>query len=242
MDNLPTDVVGPAMDFGPDHEHQIDPFPHYKRMRETAPVLHDELSGSWHVFRYDDVQRVLSEHGTFSSRMGGDDPSETGQPFAASLITTDPPRHRQLRSLVTQAFTPKAVDGLAPRISALTEELLAGIATIGTAELVRELAYPLPVIVIAELMGIPAQDRDRFKQWSDVIASHTRAGAENADHRATNRDMTEYFLAMIERRRRRPGNDLISSLLAAEIEGQKLSVAGGVDRLSEPRRAAIPAT
>jgi cytochrome P450 len=98
------------------------------------------------------------------------------------------------------------------------------------------------VIVIAELMGIPAQDRDRFKQWSDVIASHTRAGAENADHRATNRDMTEYFLAMIERRRRRPGNDLISSLLAAEIEGQKLSVAGGVDRLSEPRRAAIPAT
>jgi cytochrome P450 len=140
MDNLPTDVVGPAMDFGPDHEHQIDPFPHYKRMRETAPVLHDEPSGSWHVFRYDDVQRVLSEHGTFSSRMGGDDPSETGQPFAASLITTDPPRHRQLRSLVTQAFTPKAVDGLAPRISALTEELLAGIATIGTADLVRELA------------------------------------------------------------------------------------------------------
>jgi cytochrome P450 len=213
------------MDFGPDHEHHMDPFPHYKRMRETAPVLHDELSGSWHVFRYDDVQRVLSEHATFSSRMGGDDPSETGQLFAASLITTDPPRHRQLRSLVTQAFTPKAVDGLAPRISTLTEELLDGIAAIGTADLVKELAYPLPVIVIAELMGIPAEDRDRFKQWSDVIVSQTRAGAEDDDHRATNRDMTEYFLAMIEQRRRRPGNDLISNLQAAEIEGQKLSVA-----------------
>lgn len=112
------------MDFAPANEHPLDPFPHYGRMREAAPVFHDEQSGSWHVFRYDDVQRVLSEHATFSSRMGGDDPSETGQLFAASLITTDPPRHRQLRSLVTQAFTPKAVDALAPRISKLTEELL----------------------------------------------------------------------------------------------------------------------
>ncbi|CAH0252946.1 Putative cytochrome P450 YjiB [Arthrobacter sp. Bi83] len=213
------------MDFRPDNEHRMDPFPHYKRMREHAPVLHDESSGSWHVFRYDDVQRVLSEHATFSSRMGGGDPSETGQLFAASLVTTDPPRHRQLRSLVTQAFTPKAVDGLAPRISTLTEELLDGIAAIGTADLVEELAYPLPVIVIAELMGIPAEDRDRFKKWSDVIVSQTRAGAESADHRTTNRDMTEYFLAMIEQRRRRPGSDLISNLLAAEIEGEKLSVA-----------------
>ena len=213
------------MDFRPDNEHRMDPFPHYKRMRERAPVLHDESSGSWHVFRYDDVQRVLSEHATFSSRMGGGDPSETGQLFAASLVTTDPPRHRQLRSLVTQAFTPKAVDGLAPRISTLTEELLDGIAAIGTADLVEELAYPLPVIVIAELMGIPAEDRDRFKKWSDVIVSQTRAGAESADHRTTNRDMTEYFLAMIEQRRRRPGSDLISNLLAAEIEGEKLSVA-----------------
>lgn len=213
------------MDFRPDNEHRMDPFPHYKRMRESAPVLHDELSGSWHSFRYDDVQRVLSEHATFSSRMGGGDPSEAGQLFAASLVTTDPPRHRQLRSLVTQAFTPKAVEGLAPRISTLTEELLDGIAAIGTADLVKELAYPLPVIVIAELMGIPAEDRDRFKKWSDVIVSQTRAGGEGADHRTTNWDMTEYFLAMIEQRRRRPGSDLISNLLAAEIEGEKLSVA-----------------
>lgn len=213
------------MDFRPDNEHRMDPFPHYKRMRESAPVLHDESSGSWHVFRYDDVQRVLSEHATFSSTMGGGDPSETGQLFAASLVTTDPPRHRQLRSLVTQAFTPKAVDGLAPRISTLTEELLDGIAATGTADLIEELAYPLPVIVIAELMGIPAEDRDRFKKWSDVIVSQTREGAESAGHRTTNKDMTEYFLAMIEERRRRPGSDLISNLLTAEIEGEKLSVA-----------------
>ena len=79
------------MDFVRSDGASLDPFPHYERMRESAPVFHDEQSGSWHVFRYDDVQRVLSEHGTFSSRMGGDDPSETGQLFAASLITADRP-------------------------------------------------------------------------------------------------------------------------------------------------------
>ena len=213
------------MDFAADFSQSLDPFPHYRAMRENAPVFHDEQSGSWHVFRYDDVQRVLSEHATFSSRMGGDAPSETGQLFAASLITTDPPRHRQLRSLVSQAFTPKAVDALAPRISELADELLDRIASAGTADLIAGLAYPLPVIVIAELMGIPPADRDRFKQWSDIIVSQTRAGAEDADHHAANMEMTGYFLDLIEQRRRRPGNDLVSNLLAAEIDGQKLSVA-----------------
>ena len=205
-------------------EYSLDPFPLYERMRAAAPVFQDDRSGSWHVLRYDDVQRVLSEHATFSSRMGGDSPSGSGQLFAASLITTDPPRHRQLRSLVTQAFTPKAVDALAPRIAELTEELLDGIAVRGSADLIRELAYPLPVIVISELMGIPAGDRDRFKHWSDVIVSQTRTGAVNEDHQATNAEMAGYFLALIEQRRSRPGDDLISNLLSAEIEGQKLTV------------------
>ncbi|PMY57442.1 cytochrome P450, partial [Pseudomonas sp. FW305-25] len=90
---------------------------------------------------------------------GGDAPSGSGQLFASSLITADPPRHRQLRSLVTQAFTPKAVDALAPRISALTDELLEGlVGRGGSADLIQDLAYPLPVIVISELMGIPGQD------------------------------------------------------------------------------------
>ena len=213
------------MDFAAADEHPLDPFPHYERMRQAAPVFHDDQSGSWHVFRYDDVQRVLSEYARFSSRMGGDDPSETGQLFASSLITADPPRHRQLRSLVTQAFTPKAVDALAPRISRLTDELLDGIAALGSADLIQELAYPLPVIVISELMGVPAEDRDRFKHWSDVVVSQTRAGAVNEDQHVTNVEMTEYFLNLIEQRRSRPGNDLISNLLSAEIDGQKLSVA-----------------
>ncbi|HEY1157154.1 MAG TPA: cytochrome P450 [Arthrobacter sp.] len=213
------------MDTTQSTQYPLDPFPHYERMRAAAPVFHDEQSGSWHVFRYDDVQRVLSEHATFSSRMGGGAPSGSGQLFASSLITADPPRHRQLRSLVTQAFTPKAVDALAPRISALTNELVDGImARGGSADLIQDLAYPLPVIVISELMGIPAQDRERFKHWSDTIVSQTRTGPGSGSQDSTTSEMVEYFLALIDQRRRRPGDDLISSLLSAEIDGQKLSV------------------
>ena len=98
-------------------EQPLNPFPRYAAMRDSEPVFQDPDTGVWHVFRYDDVQRVLSEHATFSSRIGGDNPSETGQLFAASLINTDPPRHRQLRSLVSQAFTPRSVEALGPRIS-----------------------------------------------------------------------------------------------------------------------------
>jgi cytochrome P450 len=204
-------------------EQSMNPYPHYEAMRETAPVFHDEQTGIWHVFKYDDVHRVLSEHATFSSQMPPGEQSETGQLFAASLINTDPPRHRQLRSLVSQAFTPRAVEALGPRIAAITEELLDGFAAAGTADLVKELAYPLPVIVIAELMGIPAEDRDRFKLWSDSIVSQTTAGGGEADH-ALFGEMIEYFLSMIEQRRRIPGHDLVSALLAAEINGQQLTV------------------
>ena len=208
----------------PDFEKPLNPFPRYEAMRRSDPVFQDQETGVWHVFGYDDVQRVLSEHASFSSRMGGDNPSETGQLFAASLINTDPPRHRQLRSLVSQAFTPRSVEALGPRIATLTDELLSPVVADGAADLIEQLAYPLPVIVIAELMGIPASDRDRFKQWSDVIVSQTRPGADESSHTAANREMAEYFMGMIEERRRRPGKDLISALLAAEIDGQKLSV------------------
>lgn len=205
-------------------EQPLNPFPRYEAMRHSEPVFQDQETGVWHVFRYDDVQRVLSEHATFSSRIGGDNPSETGQLFAASLINTDPPRHRQLRSLVSQAFTPRSVEALGPRISELTDQLLDPVVAAGAADLIDQLAYPLPVIVIAELMGIPAADRDRFKEWSDVIVSQTRPGADESGHMAAHREMAEYFMGMIEQRRRRPGHDLISALLGAEIDGQKLSV------------------
>jgi cytochrome P450 len=210
-------------------ERSLNPFPDYETLRQNQPVFHDEETGLWHVFRYDDVQRVLSDHAAFSSRMAGDSPSGTGQLFAASLINTDPPRHRQLRTLVTQAFTPRAVEALAPRISDITEALLAPVVSTGSMDLIAELAYPLPVIVIAELLGIPAIDRDRFKRWSDVVVSQTRPTAEEdaqaapPDHASAHAEMAQYFMGMIEERRQRPGDDLISRLLAATIDGKQLS-------------------
>ncbi|MCH6468410.1 cytochrome P450 [Sinomonas terrae] len=206
---------------------QLDPFPQYRRLRDESPVLFDVQREAWNVFRYDDVQRVLSDHRVFSSQLGGSGGQRQGGLFASSLISTDPPRHRQLRSLVTQAFTPRAVDALGPRIAEIAEELLDRSAGAGEMDLIDDFAYPLPVIVIAELMGIPAVDRDRFRRWSDVVVSQTRAGGVpqgSGGHAEAQAEMGEYFLGMIERRRTEPGDDLISRLLAAQIEGEHLSV------------------
>jgi cytochrome P450 len=173
--------------------------------------------GSWSVFRYDDVERVLSDYSTFSSRfMGGGD--STANPLGASLVGTDPPRHRLLRSLVTQAFTPRKIAQLEPRIREISDELLDRAAPAGRMDLVGDFSYPLPVIVIAELLGIPSADRDRFKRWSDILVTGGGGG-----YGGTQREMAEYFLRMIEEKRRAPGEDLISGLLAAEVEGESLS-------------------
>jgi cytochrome P450 len=199
-------------------ERELNPFPWYARMRASEPVAYDRHWGSYSVFRYADVQRVLSEHVTFSSnRMGG---QEAQHPLSASLISMDPPRHRQLRNLVSQAFTPRAVAALEPRIAQIVDELLDAVVPLGRMDVVDDLAYPLPVIVIAELLGIPAADRARFKAWSDSVVTG-QAGAQRGN---LQREMAMYFMQTIERRRHEPGDgDLITALLGAEVDGQKLT-------------------
>jgi cytochrome P450 len=140
------------------------------------------------------------------------------QPEGFGLITTDPPKHTDLRSLVNRAFTPKAVAALEPRIEQIADELLKGISSSGEIDLIKDFAYPLPVIVIAELLGVPATDRDRFKEWSDEIVAGADAvigGGQAASHQA-HMEMNEYFKDIIAQRRIRPQNDLVSALLSAE--------------------------
>ncbi len=198
-------------------ERELNPFPWYARMRASEPVAFDREWQSYSVFRYADVQRVLSEYAIFSSdRAGG---QEARHPLAASLINMDPPRHRQLRNLVSQAFTPRAVAALEPRIARIVDELLAAAAPLGRMDIVEDLAYPLPVIVIAELLGIPPADRARFKAWSDAVVTG-QAGDQRGN---LQREMAMYFLQTIEQRRHDPGGDLISALLRAEVDGQKLT-------------------
>lgn len=200
---------------------QLNPFPWYRSMRQSQPVGYDPRRGGWAVFCYDDVQEVLSNHAIFSSQFHGSAPQNTHQPFAASMISTDPPRHRQLRSLVTQAFTPRTVEALAPRITQIVDELLDRVLARNSMDVIHDLGEPLPVIVIAELLGIPTEDRSRFKQWSDAIVSAAGSGVSGfqAQH-----EMVAYFMNTIEQRRLKPDNDLISGLLQAEIEGEKLSL------------------
>jgi cytochrome P450 len=177
--------------------------------------------GGWGVFCYDDVQEVLSNYAAFSSQFQGEAPQRASNPLAASLISLDPPRHRQLRALVSQAFTPRAIEALAPRISTIVDELLDRALPAGQIELVSALAEPLPVIVIAELLGIPSADRARFKVWSDAVVSFAAGGMSSFQ---AQREMVAYFMRTIEERRRAPSADLISALLRAEVAGEQLSL------------------
>lgn len=182
-------------------------------MRESAPVFLDPRRHHWSVFGYNDVQRVLSEHSTFSSQYTGSD-----EPLDASIITIDPPRHRQLRSLVTLAFTPRTIARLESRITAIVNELLDKVTPRGEMDVIEDLSYPLPVTVIAELLGIPLEDRERFKHWSDQLV-----GAAPDDGKNPQTEMGNYFKWVIEQRRKEPKDDLISALLAAQIDGKHLT-------------------
>lgn len=198
-----------------------NPFPWYARMRRESPTSVDSHSGALSVFRYDDVQRVLSDFEAFSSERGRRDSSSA---LSSSLISSDPPRHRQLRNLITQAFTPRAVAQLTPRITAIVGELLDQVTASGHMDFIEDLAYPLPVIVIAEMLGIPASERAQFRRWSDAIVSPGAAPAEgHLSFMDAQREMAMYFGRLIIERRADLRDDLISHLLTAEIDGQRLT-------------------
>jgi cytochrome P450 len=208
-------------------EKELNPFPYYRQMREEQPVYHDPERDNWNIFRYKDVLWVLSDYETFSSQFTGGQGGED-EPFSASMVATDPPKHRQLRSLVSQAFTPRAVNALEPRIKEIVKEHLDRVSDNGELDIIQDLGYPLPVIVIAEMLGIPPEDREKFKEWSDNIVAMADLGGE-VDYSAfignqSIMEMSAYFMNMIEHRRENPGKDLISGLLQANIDGETLNI------------------
>lgn len=200
-----------------------DPYPLYDRLREQSPVLHLPAQDLWLVFRYDAVRRALSDHDAFSSEVG---PSR-GNRFEW-LLFMDPPRHTRLRAIVSRAFTPRSIAALAPRIRALTCELLDGVAGRGELDLVAELATPLPMMVIAEMLGLPLADWRKLAGWSEAIINlgNTIAGGDAAAAAAAflraDAEMASYFGAEVAARRARPADDLIGRLVAAEVDGAAL--------------------
>jgi cytochrome P450 len=197
----------------------------HRTMRDTNPVWHNPRAGVWNVYRYQDVATVLADHQTFSSDFSV--VFSDSSLFDGHIAAMDPPRHDQLRSLVSKAFTPRAIAALEGRIGELTEELLDRTGERTRIELVSELAYPLPVIVIAELLGVPATDRPHFKEWADALFAQSpidpRDEATIARVGALMRTFHDYFREHVARRRAEPREDLLSGLVAAEVEGRRLS-------------------
>jgi len=148
------------------------PYDFYNRLREHQPVYYNEALDIWALSRYEDVESAARRPEVFSSAQGvGPDRQE-----GASMITKDPPEHTRLRKLVSKAFTPRMVSQLEPRIRMITDELLDAVIDKGAFDLVQDLAYPLPVIVIAEMLGVDPERRDDFKRWSDDVIHIVAAG------------------------------------------------------------------
>ena len=198
-----------------------EPYPTYQQLRERDPIHRMRLIDGWALTRYEDVQAVLSDHRRFSSGESG--PNYTRN---ASMLDLDPPDHTRLRSLVSKAFTPRSIAELGPRIQQIVDELLDAVEEKDSFDLIDSFAFPLPVIVIAEMLGVPAQDLEQFKEWSnDIVLSLEPILSEEqrVRFRRSEEELYEYFEGIIAQRRRNPQDDLISALLAAEDEGDRLS-------------------
>lgn len=200
-----------------------NPFPFYEMGRTMSPLFL-ENPGIWLVFDYSDVTAILRDSERWVTAFVPDESLET--PPQPSMLGSNPPRHTRLRALVSQAFTPRMIEQLEPRIRVIAGELLDRVVPSGEADIVDALAYPLPVIVIAEILGVPPEDRDDFKRWSDEVIATLGAGlgGEPQDiSEETFEQMRDYFMRLAEERRANPRSDLISGLVAAEIDGQRLS-------------------
>jgi hypothetical protein len=215
-----------------------DPYPFYKRLRETDPFHKSRAADGYVLSRYDDVIAVLRD-AAFSAdernlklfprmvarmaRAGVPDPYRDDN---MSMLRRDPPDHSRLRGLVSKAFTPRAVERMRPRVEQILKELLEARPAHGAMELVREFAVPLPVRVIAEMLGVPPEDHERFRHWSDEVVRSLGEGTFE-DRRAALRataELRSYFEAIVDARRVSPRDDLISALVAAEDGGDSLNL------------------
>ncbi len=207
-----------------------DPYPGFRELRERQPV-NLTPDGGWRLSRYEDVHRLLRNVPSGMRRHNGLLPGQAVEEPGAGLfmLLQDPPNHTRLRKLVSKAFTPRAVESWRPRIEAITDSLLDRVANLGTMDLVADLARPVPATLICEMLGVPPGDQDRFTQWT-TDATHGLAvvrglGDERIRQRveAAGISLLSYFNRLIAERRGVESDDLLSSLITAEEEGEKLS-------------------
>ena len=199
------------------------PFEHYRWMRRHAPVYWDDGGVVWGVALHEDIMAISRNPDLFCSRMS----SRPDSPPIPSMINLDDPQHRRRRNLVNRGFTPRRVADHEPRIREICRDLIASVAALGECEFVREIAAPLPMIVIGDLLGVAAEDHDMLLRWSDeLIAATNGTATPEVMMRAAQSagEYVKYALRVIaDRRAKPPQDDLMSVLVHAEIDGEKLS-------------------
>jgi len=220
-----------------DPTYQSDPYAVLKELRERAPVHEDDQFNRWYLTRFEDVRAVLRDKDmssdpykanpeSYMARIGALVGVPREQTANASMVFLDDPEHRRLRALVNKAFTPKAVELLRPRIREIAHSLLAEIHT-PEFDLMASFAGPLPVIVIAEMLGISTHDREDFKRWSNVAVATFfnpfRTEEQSAAGSEAQQALNRYFQRMIDQRRAAPREDLIMAMLRAEESGDRMT-------------------
>jgi cytochrome P450 len=201
--------------------HAGDPFPAYRRLRES-PTLHwSPTPGFWAVTRHDDVVAVSRDPSTFCSSKGTL-LSDLERPIMPrqSIIYMDPPEHGKYRKLVQPAFSPGRLRALEIWIRDLTRTILDGFVAGRPVELVETLSAQLPILVIAEMLGVPASDQEQFKQWSDAAIEAASDPSHESMVKAS--ELLQYFAGVLAERRVKPGPDILSTLVSCEIDGERL--------------------
>ncbi|RKT05081.1 cytochrome P450 [Streptomyces sp. 3211.6] len=238
-EQTPDTPPAPAVPAAPtlfDWEFATDPYPAYAWLREHAPVHRATLpSGveAWLVTRYADARQALADQRLSKNPAHHAEPAhakgKTGIPgerkaeLMTHLLNIDPPDHTRLRRLVSKAFTPRRVAEFTPRVQELTDRLIDGFEQKGEADLIHEFAFPLPIYAICEMLGVPREDQDDFRDWAGMMIRHG-GGPRGGVARSVKR-MRTYLGELIHRKRDDLGNDLISDLIRASDHGDHLTEA-----------------
>jgi cytochrome P450 len=214
--------------------HLEDPYPLYARARREAPVFYSPEFGIWFITRYDDAWAVLKDTARFSSRFlmrtPADAPSAVSEvlreayPELPMLVNDDPPSHTRTRSLVGRAFAPRLVAALEPSVRAIVTRLVDGFAPDGGADLIAELAYPVPIEIICTLIGLPAEAGDQLKRWTEDLVTLGAPGTDGERQLACARSSVafqRYLEGQIQARRSAPRDDLLTALIMARADGER---------------------
>ena len=204
-----------------------DPYPAYRELRNSTPVVWNDVTNFWALLKYEDVRYVSGHPNTFSSVHGITipDPSQPEPVQEGNLIFTDPPRHRQLRKLINSGFTRRQVTLLEPKVREIVKGILDDVDPAREYEFAEEIAAPLPTRLIAELLGAPPEDWEQFRAWSDAAVGTADPDIE-LDNMVALGELYEYFTKLIDVRRSGEvagQDDLLSILAAAEVDGEQLT-------------------